>query len=121
MNLKNIIKEYIQLDDFVIKEESKLRKIKKKRDELSSEITNYFTKKNKLDINIKVGDSKLSCKESITYSNLNQCFIKKHISTYFKENYKNMSENDVNKLSESLFNHILNSRIKKKKILLKRI
>lgn len=121
MNIKNIIREYIQYDNLIIKEESKLKKIKKKREELSSEITNYFDKENKLNINIKAGDSKLSCKESITYSNLNQCFIKKHINSYFKENYKNMSENDVNKLSESIFNHILNSRIEKKKIVLKRI
>ena len=92
MNLKAKIKEFIQYDDYINIQNKKIKNIKKKRDDLDKEIINYLTKKNLTKQNIKLENSKIICKESKSYSSLNQNFLKKHLKCYFSENYTNMSE-----------------------------
>jgi len=121
MNLKAKIKEFIQYDDYINIQNKKIKNIKKKRDDLDKEIINYLTKKNLTKQNIKLENSKIICKESKSYSSLNQNFLKKHLKCYFSENYTNMSELSIKNLVEEILDYILKSRSQKTKISLKRM
>ena len=121
MNLKAKIKEFIKYNDYINIQNKKIKNIKKKRDDLDKEIINYLTKKNLTKQNIKLENSKIICKESKSYSSLNQNFLKKHLKCYFSENYTNMSELSIKNLVEEILDYILKSRSQKTKISLKRM
>ena len=121
MDIKAKIKEFIEYDNYINIQNKKLKNIKKKKDDLDREIVNYLEKKNLTKQNIKIENSKIICKESKTYSTLNQNFIKKNLKSYFNENHKNMSDSTTNNLVEAILNYILKSRTEKTKISLKRI
>lgn len=121
MDIKAKIKEFIEYDNYINNQNKKLKNIKKKKDDLDREIVNYLEKKNLTKQNIKIENSKIICKESKTYSTLNQNFIKKNLRSYFNENHKNMSDSAINNLVEAILNYILKSRTEKTKISLKRI
>lgn len=121
MDIKAKIKEFIEYDNYINIQNKKLKNIKKKKDDLDREIVNYLEKKNLTKQNIKIENSKIICKESKTYSTLNQNFIKKNLRSYFNENHKNMSDSAINNLVEAILNYILKSRTEKTKISLKRI
>ena len=121
MDLKSKIKEFIEYDNYINNQNKKLKNIKKKRDNLDKEIVNYLEKKNLTKQNIKIENSKIICKETKTYSSLNQNFLKKNLKSYFDENHKNMSDSATNNLVEAILNYILKSRTEKTKISLKRI
>ena len=120
-DLLNNIKKYVKYDNYIREEEKKLKNIKKKRDEYSEKILNNIIKNKLSDNDIRVGNSKITCKESKNLTTLNQKFIKENIRNYFKEHYTKMSDVDQEKISNDIFEYILNSRKITKKLSLKRI
>lgn len=119
MNKKELLEKYIYYDNYIFEQDNKLKKIKKKREELKNQIIKYLDDNN---INkIQFNNNDLCYKENKIYSSINQEFLKKNINLYFQNNHSNIKENIKNKISEDLFNFLIKSRKQEKKITLKRI
>uniref|UniRef100_A0A6C0EL33 Uncharacterized protein n=1 Tax=viral metagenome TaxID=1070528 RepID=A0A6C0EL33_9ZZZZ len=116
-NITADVKNYIKYDDTIKNIEKKLREYRKQRDLYSSNIIDFILDNNKV---LKVGNDLLKSKETNTMSPLSQSFIKSSIKDYFTINYNSMSEEDVDKLSNDILNHISISRKTNKKLILKR-
>ena len=116
-NITADVKNYIKYDDTIKNIEKKLREYRKQRDLYSSNIIDFILDNNKV---LKVGNDLIKSKETNTMSPLSQSFIKSSIKDYFTINYNSMSEEDVDKLSNDILNHISISRKTNKKLILKR-
>ena len=119
-DIKQTIKNYVKYDDYIKDQEKKIRKLKKERDNLSTDIIDFMINENYKNTDIRVGDSRISCQENKSLTSLNQNFIKNQINIFFVEKHPEIISKNKN-ISTELFNYIINSRKQNKKIALKRI
>jgi len=118
---KNNIQSYIQCDDDIKKQEKDLRELKKKREIYSNSIIDYIITNNYINSDIKVNNkSKIIYKETSVNESLNQPMIKRSICNFFNEQFINMTQIKRDKISNELYNYIINSRKSTKKLTLKR-
>ena len=119
-DIKQTIKNYVKYDDYIKDQEKKIRKLKKERDNLSTNIIDFMINQNYKNTDIRVGDSRISCHENKSLTSLNQHFIKNKINSFFIEKHPEIISKNKS-ISTELFNYIINSRKQNKKIALKRI
>ena len=117
-NLKDVVNDFIRYDDYIKNKEKELKVYKEKRKKYSEDLLEFLVKNNNK--TLKIGNNYIKCNETKTLSTLSQSFIKTSIEDYFFMNHKEMSKNEILKLSDKIYTHIINSRKSNKKFTLKR-
>ena len=97
------IKMYIDYDDKIKNMEKNLRNLKKERQNYSDKIVEYLLDKNK---SIKYGENIFKYKETKSQTGLSQNFLRKSVKMYFYENYKKMSDLEIDNLVNDLSDYI---------------
>ena len=103
------VKEWIMIDDDIIKLQGAIKERKKKKDELTPKIMDFMGRFEINDLN--TADGKLKFSKSMYTKPLNKQFLMAKLSDYFK---------DYNK-GEKMAQFILNNRDKEEKIKLRRV
>ena len=117
-NLKDVVTNFIRYDDYIKNKEKELKTYKQKRKKYSEELLEFIVNNNNK--TFKIGNNYIKCNETKTLSTLSQSFIKTSIEEYFFLKHKEMSKNEVLKLSDNIYKHIIDSRKTIKKFVLKR-
>lgn len=116
--IQDNVKNFIKYDNNIKDIEKKLREQRKIRNSYSSNIIEFILNNNNK--TLKIGTDFLKYQEINSMTPLTQSFIKNSIKEYFNINYTKMNEEDIQTLSENIYNHIITSRKNNKKFILKR-
>ena len=116
--IQDNVKNFIKYDNNIKDIEKKLREYRKIRNSYSSNIIEFIVNNNNK--TLKIGSDFLKYQEINSMTSLTQSFIKNSIKEYFNINYTRMSPEDIQILSENIYNHIITSRKNNKKFILKR-
>ena len=119
--MKQHIKEYERLDDFIKNEESKLKKYKTQKSKLQDKIVKYIQHNNLQEYNIQTRISNFEYIESNRASGFTQKHIKDSLKSYFLHHQSQLGEDKCKQIAEDIFKYISSSRKTNKKITLKRI
>lgn len=129
IHIKNIIHEFIKLDQ-VIKEkelsiknfekEMNIKNLKENKLKLENFIKNFFIE-NKINNKVKIGNDILKLDISQKKESLSQKFIKNALENYFIEKYPNQKKNKCIEKANEIFNSILDLRKTKEISSLKRL
>jgi len=116
--IQDNVKNFIKYDNNIKDIEKKLREYRKIRNSYSSNIIEFILNNNNK--TLKIGADFLKYQEINSMTPLTQSFIKNSIKEYFNINYTKMCQEDIQILSENIYNHIIASRKNNKKFILKR-
>ena len=109
-DFSNLVKKWIELDNWIKKSQELTRQKRKQKDKLSSVITHYMSRYNIEDLNTSEG--KIRCKVRLVKSGVNQKVIKEKINEILKDNADTCN---------TLLTKIFEERDKVEKISLRRI
>jgi hypothetical protein len=127
--IKNIINEYLKLDQTIkekeisikeFKTKMNIQKMKENKSKLAEFIKKFFIENN-INYNIKIGSDILKLDILEKKESLSQKFIKKALENYFIENYPNKKKQDCVKKANEIFESILKGRKIKEISSLKRL
>ena len=116
--LKENIKKYVSIDNYLKEQNTKLLKYREKKKALESDILYTIKTYSLNDIEINLPDGKLNYVEKETHSPLNIAFLKNALVNYYSENTNNMVAATQN--AEKLLDYILKQRETKVDMCLKR-
>lgn len=109
-DFSNLVKKWIELDNWIKKSQELTRQKRKQKDKLSTVITHYMSRYNIEDLNTSEG--KIRCKVRLVKSGVNQRVIKEKISEILKDNADTCN---------TLLTKIFEERDKVEKVSLRRI
>ena len=109
-DFSNLVKKWIELDNWIKKSQEIAKQKRKQKDKLSEVITHYMTRYNIEDLNTSEG--KIRCKVRYVKSGVNQKVVKQKITEIFKDNQETCN---------ALISKIYNDREKIEKVSLRRI
>jgi hypothetical protein len=116
--LKENIKKYISIDNYIKEQNTKLLKYREQKRSLEESILYTIKEHDLKDIEINLPDGKLEYSEKETHSSISIQFLRNSIINYYSEKTKNMIL--ANQQAETLLNYILNQRSTKIEPTLKR-
>jgi hypothetical protein len=116
--LKENIKKYISLDNYIKEQNTKLATYREQKRSLEENILYTIKEYDLKDIEINLPDGKLEYLEKETHSSISIQFLRNSIINYYSEKTKNMIL--ANQQAETLLNYILNQRSTKIEPTLKR-
>ena len=128
-NIRNIIHEFIKLDQVIKEKEISIKKFEKERNirdlkENKSKLENYiknFFIENNINKKIKIGNDILKLDITQKKESLSQKFIKNALENYFIEKYPNQKKDRCIEKANEIFNSILDLRKTKEISSLKRL
>lgn len=109
-DFSNLVKKWIELDNWIKKSQEIAKQKRKQKDKLSEVITHYMTRYNIEDLNTSEG--KIRCKVRYVKSGVNQKVVKEKITEIFKDDAEQCN---------ALITKIFNDRDKVEKMSLRRI
>lgn len=109
-DFSNLVKKWIELDNWIKKNQELTKQKRKQKDKLSSVITHYMSRYNIEDLNTSEG--KIRCKVRLVKSGVNQKVIKEKITELLKDNVDTCN---------TLITKIFEERDKVEKVSLRRI
>ena len=116
--LKEYIKKYVSLDNFIKEQNAKLSEYREMKRSVEDNILYTIKAYNLKDIEINLPDGKLQYTEKETHSPLSIQFLKNALINYYSEKTHNMLH--ANQQAEILLEYILDQREKRIEPTLKR-
>lgn len=116
--LKEYIKKYVSLDNFIKEQNAKLSEYREMKRSVEDNILYTIKAYNLKDIEINLPDGKLQYTEKETHSPLSIQFLKNALINYYSEKTNNMVQ--ANQQAEVLLEYILDQREKRIEPTLKR-
>ena len=116
--LKEYIKKYVSLDNFIKEQNAKLSEYREMKRSVEDNILYTIKAYNLKDIEINLPDGKLQYTEKETHSPLSIQFLKNALINYYSEKTNNMVQ--ANQQAEVLLEYILDQREKRIEPALKR-
>jgi hypothetical protein len=116
--LKEYIKKYVSLDNFIKEQNAKLSEYREMKRSVEDNILYTIKAYNLKDIEINLPDGKLQYTEKETHSPLSIQFLKNALINYYSEKTHNMVQ--ANQQAEVLLEYILDQREKRIEPALKR-
>jgi hypothetical protein len=116
--LKENIKKYVSIDNYIKEQNAKLAEYREMKRSLEDNILYTIKTYDLKDIEINLPDGKLQYSEKETHSSLSIQFLRNALINYYSEKTKNMVL--ANQHAEMLLEYILNQRTTKLESTLKR-
>jgi len=117
--LKENIKKYVSVDNYIKQENAKLGEYRTQKKTLEENILYIIKTHNIKNVEISLPDGLLQCVEKETHSPLNVAFLRNAFVSYFSEKTSNMINATQN--AEELLDHVLKQRETRRDYGLRRI
>jgi hypothetical protein len=109
-DFSNLVKKWIEIDNWLKKQQEIAKQKRKQKDKISEIITHYMCKYNIEDLNTSEG--KIRCKVRYVKSGINQKVVKQRITELFKDNEEH---------GDAIISKIFNEREKVERVSLRRL